>query len=458
MPAPYDVAVKLLVLLAAAVLAGGCSGEQDPRVQVAEVGRATVAEVVDAPGTVGARATASLTAPTDAVVAEVLVVDGAQIEKGALLVRLASPAAQDRLRQARAAQSAASDTAIAVPRADLGPLQDQVDSAAVASFTAGRAAAAQIPDPALRAQAEEQVAQAERRYTAASAAARASLDQLGAGADGVESALAAVTGSQRAQAAAAVTVAKQTVEALTVRAPIAGVVTLGAGGAAAAPPSGDLAGLLSGLPEAAQGPAQQALGGTGLPGGPAGSTTAADGLAVGAQVRTGAPLLTVTDLGGLTVDAEVDETDVLLVKAGTPATVEVDAVPDASYPATVTAVDLAPTTSARGGVSYRVRLALRGGSTVDEQPAPQPRPGMSAVVDLQVRTAEDAIAVPAAAIVRDDGRDAVFVVEAGRAIRREVRLGAQGEDLVEVAAGLEPGTQIVVRDADRLRDGQAVRP
>ncbi len=446
-----------MVLLAAAVLAGGCSGEQDPRVQAAEVGRATVAEVVDAPGTVGARATAGLTAPTDSVVAEVLVADGAQVEKGALLVRLTSPAAQDRLRQALAAQDAAADTAISVPRADLRPLQDQVDAASAASIDAGRAAAAQIPDPALRAEAEQRVVEAERRFSAASAAARAALSQLSAGADGVASALAAATGGQRAQATAAVTLARQTVEALTVRAPITGVVTLGGGGAAPAPPGGDLAGVLSGLPEAVQGPAQQALGGSVSGGGAAGTTMQADGLAVGAQLRSGTPLLSVTDLGGLTVDAEVDETDVLLVHAGTPATVEVDAVPDASYPATVAAVDLAPKTSAGGGVSYRVRLTLLGGRTADDRPAPQPRPGMSAVVDLQVRTAEEAIAVPAAAIVRDEGRDAVFAVDQGRAIRREVRLGAQGEDLVEVVAGLEPGTRIVVRDADRLRDGQAVR-
>ncbi len=447
-----------VILLAATLLAAGCSGEQDPLVQVAEVGRATVAEVVDAPGTVGARATSSLTAPADATVAEVLVPERAQVEKGAVLARLSSPAAQDRLKQALAARANASNAMISVPQANLSPLQDQVDAAAATSFAAGRTAVAQIPDPALRAQAEQRATQAERQYAAAAAAARAALAQLGAGADGVESALAAVTGSQRAQAGAAVTVARQTVDALVVRAPISGVVTLGAGGAAAAPSgAGDLAGLISGLPPAAQGPASEALGAGVAGGGPAGGTTTMSGLVVGAPVRSGAPLLTVTDLGGLTVDAEVDETDVLLVQAGTPATVEVDAVPDATYPATVTAVDLTPTTSARGGVSYRVRLALLGGTTVDDQPAPQPRPGMSAVVDLQVRTAENALAVPAAAVVRDEGRDAVFVIEQGRAIRREVRLGAQGADLVEVVTGLLPGAQVVVRDADRLRDGQAVR-
>ena len=210
---------------------------------------------------------------------------------------------------------------------------------------------------------------------------------------------------------------------------------------------------MDGLPEVVRGQAEQALGGAAT----GGATTTTTGLPVGTPVRSGGPLLTVTDVSALTVTAEVDETDVLLVKAGTPALVEVDAVPGASYPATVTAVDVAPTTSARGGVTYAVRLALRGGRTADEQPAPAPRPGMSAVVDLQVRTAEDAVAVPSASVVRDGSADAVFVVESGRAVRREIRVGAQGEDLVQVLAGLEPGARVVVRDADRLRDGQQVQ-
>jgi HlyD family secretion protein len=437
-------------------LIAGCSGEQDPRVEVAPVGRATVGEVVDAPGSVTARATAALTAPADAVVTEVLVADGAQVEAGAELVRLASPSADAALRQALEAQRTAGRTAVPAPRADLSPLQDQVDAAAAASLAAGREAAAQIPDPALRAQAEQRLVEAEQRQAAASAAARASLRQLGASASGIGGALSAATGGQRLQAGAAVDAARKTIEALSVRAPIAGVVSLGAGAAPAAPAGGDLSGLLERLPEAVQAPAAAALdGGAAGPAGP--MMTTSGGLAAGAQLRSGAPVLTVTDLSGLTVDAEVDETDVLLVKAGTPAVVEVDAVPDATYPATVTAVDLVPTTSARGGVSYRVRLALGNGTTSTDRPAPQPRPGMSAVVDLQVRTAVDAIAVPAAAVVRDAGRDAVFVLEGAKVVRREVQVGALGEELVEVTGGLEPGVRVVVRDADRLRDGQAVR-
>jgi HlyD family secretion protein len=246
---------RVPALLVTGLLVSACSGDADPRVQTAEVDRATVAEVVEAPGAVGARATAALSAPADATVAEVLVEDGAQVAAGAVLVRLSSTSAQDRLASARSALARAEDADVPVPRADLRPLQDSLDAAAGASFAAGRSAAGLVTEPQARARALSEVDEAERRYAASSAAARATLDQVDASAAGLEQALAAVTASQRASARAAVVAAQATVDALTVTAPIAGVVTLGAGEAPAA--GGDeLAGLVEGLPEAVRGSAE----------------------------------------------------------------------------------------------------------------------------------------------------------------------------------------------------------
>ncbi len=90
----------------------------------------------------------------------------------------------------------------------------------------------------------------------------------------------------------------------------------------------------------------------------------------------------------------------------------------------------------------------------DGSPAPSPRPGMSAVADLQVRTSRDAVSVPATAIVRDGARDAVWVVDDSHAHRRNVTVGTQGDDRVAVTAGLRVGEQVVVRGADQVQEGQ----
>jgi hypothetical protein len=137
------------------------------------------------------------------------------------------------------------------------------------------------------------------------------------------------------------------------------------------------------------------------------------------------------------------------------ADVELDAVPGARYAARVASVDVAPTASGRGGVSYVVRLTLGAGTEADGTLAPRPRPGMSAVADLRVRTARGVVAVPAAAVFRDGARDAVWVARAdGTATKRPVRLGAEGEDRVEVREGLRAGDRVVVRGADRVTEGQ----
>lgn len=443
-------------VLTVALLIGGCSGDETPRVQVAEVSRGAVDEVVEAPGNVAARATATVSAPADAVVEAVLVQDGEPVTGGQILVRLVSPSAQDRLRAAESAAANAAAAQVELPQADLGGVQDALDAAAQSSFDTGRAVAAQLVDPDLRHAAEQQVDVAERDYWAAADAARAAVASLGSGVGSVEGALNAVGDSQRAQAQAGVTSARAVVDSLTVLAPIDGVVTLGAGTAGGAPAGGgDLAGLIDALPPEVAGQAEQLTGGAG----PAAPQTASVELAVGTPVSSGSPLLTVTDLAGLTVAAEVDETDVLLVQPGVQAEVQLDAVPDAVYPATVSSVDVAPTTSGQGGVSYRVRLALAEGRLDGDEVAPQPRPGMSAVVALQVRSSPtSSLAVPAAAVLRDGVADAVLVVEGDRVRRRDVRLGAQGEDRVEVLSGLRAGDRVVARDVDVLQDGQTVEP
>jgi HlyD family secretion protein len=332
-----------------------------------------------------------------------------------------------------------------VPGADISGSQARADAAAGEGFSRARKAAEAVPDPRLRAAALAELARAEAQYAAARAEAAAAVARFNAGVGDVARALGSLSQAQRVQTRAAVAAARRVVDSLSVRAPISGVVVLGRAAEGAARP--DLSGLLGQAPPDA-GAASQLLDGGGA---------RTEGMIVeGAPVNTGDTLLRVTDVSTLALTAEVDETDVLLVRPGVRARVELDAVPAATYGATVASVDVAPTASAAGGVTYVVRLALGPGTTADGEPAPQPRPGMSAVADLRVRAAQDAVAVPAGAVVRNGARDAVYVVRAGRAALRTVRLGAQGEDRVQVLEGVRAGERVVVRGADRIRDGQEV--
>jgi len=334
---------------------------------------------------------------------------------------------------------------------DLSAAQNRTDSAAAAAFAQAREAANGITDQATRDALLAQVTAAEAAYREASASARALIVSVQRGLASVSQAMNALTAAQRTQAKAAYDLAKTTVDALTLRAPVAGVVQLGGPATSNGLPSiTDLLGSQAGALGAASGA-------TGS-GAAAGTGTTGPGIdpapAVGTRVSAGTTILTVVDLTEPGLLAEVDETDILLVAPGVTATVELDAAPGARYEATVRSVDLLPSASAQGGVSYRARLALTAGTFADGRAAPAPRPGMSAVAHLAVRSAAGAVVVPAAAVFNSDGRDSVWVVRGGKAERVPVTIGVSGADLVQVTNGLDEGERVVVRGADRVKAGQ----
>lgn len=444
-PVVLSVATVLLLALTAV----SCNDDTGD-VVVAEVGRADVVETVDAPATVVAAAAVTLTAAADGTLAELRVAPGDEVAEGDVLAVIDSPGAQRRLQQAQEALAAA-EQGTAGGQVDSGELvatQRATDDAAGVAFDQAREAAGLIVEPQLRQAMLAQVDAAEQQYLAAS---RAAQEAVRAVQDGVASLSAAVTAlgtAQQLQAQQAYDLAEATVEALTLRAPFDGVVQFGGaarpgtgledllGGAAGRIPEGFADGLPDLAPDDDAGPGVD------------------QSFTVGTPVRAGAPVLTVVDVTELALRAEVDETDVLLVAPDVPAEVELDAAPGAVYQAVVTVIDVLPTPSPRGGVAYGVRLTLADGTLADGRPAPEPKPGMSAIARLRVRQAEDAVAVPAAAVLRIDGADTVWVVRDGRAERTLVTVGAQGPDLVEIRSGLRVGDRVVVRGADLVTEGQ----
>lgn len=417
-------------------------------VVVGEVALADVVEVVDAPATITATAAATLTAVADGTLAELWVAPGDEVTEGEILAVIDSPEAEQRLEQADEALALANQSNAGTPApADLTATQDATDDAATKAFDQAREAAEQIADEDLREALLIQVDLAQEQYEEAAATARAAVRSVQEGVASLSSAVAAMGAAQRVQAQQAYDLAEAAVAELTLRAPFDGVVQLGGVTAGQSGALGDLLGGLGELPEGVPGVPN-------VPSAPQQPPPGVDpAVAPGSVVTAGAPVLTVVDVSELGMRAEVDETDVLLVEPGIDAEVELDAAPGARYAATVTAVDVLPTPSDRGGVAYGVRLRLAGGRWPDGSAAPSPRPGMSAVAHLRVAEATEAVAVPAAAILRVDGTDVVWAVRDGRAVRTAVTVGVQGPELVEIVDGLSPGDRVVVSGADQVSEG-----
>lgn len=83
--------------------------------------------------------------------------------------------------------------------------------------------------------------------------------------------------------------------------------------------------------------------------------------------------------------------------------------------------------------------------------------GMFVSVLLEGAEPIQAIVVPRAAVVQDQGGFFVFVVDGeNRAVRRPVRLGRGTAELAVVESGLEPGERVITEGVQRVRPNQPV--
>jgi len=85
-------------------------------------------------------------------------------------------------------------------------------------------------------------------------------------------------------------------------------------------------------------------------------------------------------------------------------------------------------------------------------------PGLQARVRMQVSDPYQATLVDEAAVATDQDRRFVLVVgDDGRVEYRRLELGSRQGDQRVVRQGLEPGEQVIVEGAQRVRPGDLVR-
>jgi RND family efflux transporter MFP subunit len=168
----------------------------------------------------------------------------------------------------------------------------------------------------------------------------------------------------------------------------------------------------------------------------------------GAFSSANTPLVSVVDIDNVRLVANLVEKDFRRVTAGVEARVEVDAFPGETFGGKVSRV--APVFDA----------ATRTATLEIEVPNPgfRLKPGMYARVRLTVDRRPDALTVPRNAVVDNDGKRGVFLVDDGNVVRfNPVRTGLQDADKVEILEGLNDGQRVITTGAIALRNGDRVQ-
>ena len=166
----------------------------------------------------------------------------------------------------------------------------------------------------------------------------------------------------------------------------------------------------------------------------------------GEMAAAGTPLLTVMDVSQVVARAHIPQQSAALLKVGDKA--EISA-PGAEKPVPAKVVIVSP--------------ALDPNSTTIEvwvqakNPGGQLKPGTSVQVSMVARSVPDALTIPAAALLTDQGATSVMVAAAdGHAHKTPVKVGIRDDDRVQIVEGLKPEDKVVATGAYGLPDNTKI--
>ncbi|MCB9337950.1 MAG: efflux RND transporter periplasmic adaptor subunit [Lewinellaceae bacterium] len=166
----------------------------------------------------------------------------------------------------------------------------------------------------------------------------------------------------------------------------------------------------------------------------------------GTVVSPGAPLVQITDIATLKLTLDVPEAEISKVKIGQAIEVKSDVYPGAAFKGTVSLIG----SKGDGAHNFPVEIQVANSS---KNPL---KAGMYGTVSLGENLSSESLAIPKEALVGSAKNAQVYVVQDGKAVLKDITLGASNEQYYEVLNGLSAGETVVVSGQINLRDGANV--
>jgi multidrug efflux pump subunit AcrA (membrane-fusion protein) len=166
----------------------------------------------------------------------------------------------------------------------------------------------------------------------------------------------------------------------------------------------------------------------------------------GALVGTSTPILRIVAMDRVKVLVQVVESELARLRSGATGDINVDAYGSEVFKGTVTCIS--PTVDPE---SRTADVEVQVDNTDQRL-----KPGMFARVDLTVERRDKALLLSKDSLLRESGPPRVFVLDGGKASLREVALGLEGAQYVEVVGGLQEGEEVIIAGQYELNDGMAV--
>ncbi|MCF8011550.1 MAG: efflux RND transporter periplasmic adaptor subunit [Clostridiales bacterium] len=173
-------------------------------------------------------------------------------------------------------------------------------------------------------------------------------------------------------------------------------------------------------------------------------------VSTGENIGPSRPLFKVVRTNPMYIETGVAEKNIGDIKKGQTVLINVDSIGGKQLEGKVTHIGPVP---GQQNNTYPIKILVQNDGRL--------KPGMVAVINVVIAEHKDALVVPQKAIINENNKDYVFIVENGKAVKKEVKTGltkpgVSVDRVCEIIEGLEKGEKVVFVGNDGLKDGSPV--
>ena len=172
----------------------------------------------------------------------------------------------------------------------------------------------------------------------------------------------------------------------------------------------------------------------------------------GTAIQSGSSIASVSQSEQLSVSAAISELEIAKISLGQKARITLSAYPESVFTGTVS--EIAQT--ARKRYSGSVLETVVDVSIIFDRADERLKSGLSADVEIELGEPRKICVVPYAAVGQDDNGEYVCVYEDGKAVRRDIKTGAEFSDGTEVVSGID-GNEILLKEPDKITNKSNIR-
>jgi RND family efflux transporter MFP subunit len=163
----------------------------------------------------------------------------------------------------------------------------------------------------------------------------------------------------------------------------------------------------------------------------------------GDRAWSGAAIAELPDLSTMEISGRIDETQRGRVQLEQTAMVRVDAIPDKEFTARVARISEIASMDFTGGWPFPRNFSIDFAIATSDS---RLRPGMSANVRIAVDRVARGIIIPAEALFHKSGQSVAYVIRGSKFQERPIEVARRSGDQLLIAKGLQEGERVALRD------------